>query len=806
MELKFIPFDYDHVELENEDFIKIFGRTEEGKTCCVLDYIDNFFYIIEGNLEAIKKQLSKDEIQSEIVDKNYLGNPVKSLRVHINTGKVKELVEKIKLKNKEAKILETDIKPITRYIIEKNIRPLFLHDIAGEILENSNEFNGIDKVLEVDIVLKLEKIKSEKEVEIKPKVISFDIETEEFEIGRGRILMIGLVSEKFKKVLTWKKIKTDMKEVEFVKDEIELLKRFIEIIKKESPDILTGYFTDNFDFPYIRARAEKLKVKLDLSRDGSKLSFSKGRLLSARIKGLVHIDIFRFIERTYAQYMESESLTLDEVASELLGENKLKMDHFSKKTEDILDHEWEEFLKYNLQDTELTYKLFQKIWPDIVGFTHVMQEPLFDVSRDGMSQHVEDYLIHNLKKFNEIVETKPSHHQIAERIVMPPNTGAFVLQPAPKLYEDLAMFDFTSYWPSIIVTFNLSKSTFLGEKKQSNANEVKIDNKTYYFSKKPGFFPELLKEVIEKRKQSKKELKIAPNPITQARSTAYKLLANASYGYLGFGPGRYFSYEAQGATTSISRDFIKKIIEKTNDRGYTVIYADTDGFAFLLNKKSKKETLEYLSELNKTLPGVMELELEDFYKRGIFVTKRTGEFGAKKKYALINEENKLKIRGFETVRRDWCKLARELQNKVLRLILEQGNEKEALEITKDMIKKLQTRKIEKKLLIIKTQLKKPIEEYKAQTPHVIIAKRMQELGMPVGMGTLIEYFVAQTDNKKKGLVRDKAKLAIETGEYDIEYYINNQIIPAVDNIFQVFNVDLKEIASTKKQKKLADFK
>ena len=29
------------------------------------------------------------------------------------------------------------------------------------------------------------------------------------------------------------------------------------------------------------------------------------------------------------------------------------------------------------------------------------------------------------------------------------------------------------------------------------------------------------------------------------------------------------------------------------------------------------------------------------YKRGIWVTKRTGEFGAKKKYALINEENKI---------------------------------------------------------------------------------------------------------------------------------------------------------------------
>ncbi|MEJ2267867.1 MAG: DNA polymerase domain-containing protein, partial [Nanoarchaeota archaeon] len=73
----------------------------------------------------------------------------------------------------------------------------------------------------------------------------------------------------------------------------------------------------------------------------------------------------------------------------------------------------------------------------------------------------------------------------------------------------------------------------------------------------------------------------------------------------------------------------------------------------------------------------MELELEDFYKRGIWVTKRTGKIGAKKKYALIDEERKLKIRGFETVRRDWCNLARKVQNKIIKQILEEGDEKES---------------------------------------------------------------------------------------------------------------------------------
>jgi DNA polymerase Pol2 len=382
--------------------------------------------------------------------------------------------------------------------------------------------------------------------------------------------------------------------------------------------------------------------------------------------------------------------------------------------------------------------------------------------------------------------------------------GAFVFQPTPGLYEDLVFFDFTSYWPSIIVTFNLSKSTLL-EKKEKNSLEVDIGkNLKIYFSKKLGFFPELLREIIGLRKKYKQELKKKEDALTKARSNAFKLLANASYGYQGFFGARYYCPEASAATTSISRDFIKKMINQIDESGFKTIYSDTDSIAFLINKKTKKETVEMLDSLNQKLPGIMELELEDFYKRGIWVTKRTGEFGAKKKYALIGESGKLKIRGFETVRRDWCDLARETQNKILRMILEDGNEKRALEYVKEIAKKIKERKIAREEILIRTQLKKPISEYKAISPHVIAAKKMEEQKIPIDEGALIEYFIAETREKKK-LVREKVKLVHEKGEYDIEYYLKRQILPAVENIFQVFNVDVHTLLDSKKQRTLGEF-
>ncbi|MEM3091479.1 MAG: DNA polymerase domain-containing protein, partial [Candidatus Pacearchaeota archaeon] len=386
--------------------------------------------------------------------------------------------------------------------------------------------------------------------------------------------------------------------------------------------------------------------------------------------------------------------------------------------------------------------------------------------------------------------------------------GAFVFQPTPGLYENIAVFDFTSSYGSTIVTYNLSKSTYI-----ENPNKIKSEKEVYsievlgkkvYFTKKPGFFPEMLKEIILLRKKYKQELKSKEDALTAARSNAFKLLANASYGYQGFFGARYYCREAAAATAAFARKAIQNSIKAINEEGYTVIYSDTDSIAFLLNNKTEKETIDFLRKLNEKLPGIMELELEGFFKRGIWVTKRTGGIGAKKKYALIENSGRLKIRGFETVRRDWCKLARETQNRILRMILEEGNEKKALEYVREIIKRIKERKVERRDLLIRTQLRKSLSEYKAISPHVIAAQKMQEQKIPIDEGALIEYFIAETREKKK-LIREKVKLANEKGEYDIEYYLEHQILPAIENIFQVFNVDVNELIRDKKQKKLLDF-
>jgi len=814
MKTEFIPIDFDYFDFEGRNYAKIIGRNEKGKRVCVIDSCDVFFWaILKDNLNQTQIKKLREKIEkikldvkgrttrvekTELHDKKFLGKDVKALKIFATNYKdLHDLADQLGMPEIE-KRRGYDIGFISHYIIEKKFNPLCWYEISGEILDNTMEFGGVGNGLQVDLCIKAEKISQIKKENFSPKILAFDIETDEFKIGEGEILMISLVSENFKKVITWKKCQKKLDYVECVKDEAELLEKFVKIVKQISPDFLTGYFSDGFDLPYLKARAEKLKVKLDLGLDGTQPKFTRGMMTTAKIDGIVHIDLLRFIQTAYSQYMSSESLSLNEVANEFLGESKKDFE-FKHSSKIGLD-EWEKYFEYNLQDSVLTYKIFEKVWPDLLEFTKLMQEPVFSISRNGMSSNVEDYITHNLNKFNEIPEKRPTYDEIGERKGRGKYEGAFVFQPQPGIYEDIGIFDFTSSYGSVIVTYNLSKSTLL-EKSEKNSNSIEIGNKKVYFSKQEGFFPEMLKEIIEKRRQYKEELKNKPDAIKKARSNAFKLLANASYGYLGFFGARYYSEDAAAATAAFAREAIKNIIEKIDKENYKTIYSDTDSIAFLLGKRTKEDAKQFLKKLNSQLPGIMELELEDFYKRGIWVTKRTGEFGAKKKYALIDYNDKLKIRGFETVRRDWCNLARETQNKVLKLILEDGNEKKAVEFLKGIVKEVKERKIDLKKMTVRTQLKKPIDEYKAITPHVIAARRMLERELPVDMGSMIEYYIAETPEKKK-LVREKVKLSDEKGEYDIEYYLKHQILPAVENILQVFNVDVNTILEKKKQKTL----
>jgi len=824
MKVKFIPIDFDYIDKESNAIVRIWGKTDSGKRICVIDSTPAYFWVIphkDAKLDRFIKKIQGISLEhakrhARVLDiqkkkKNFLGEEVTALQIFVNNPKdinpIKDVVKEFpETKYKK----ELDINYITRYIIDKKVKPLVWQEVEGkEILDTT--YGDPD----VDIIIEAKTIKeSSTQLEFKPKILAFDIETDEFEIGKGNILMLSLADGNIRKVFTWKKFKNPPKEVEFVKDEEALIEAFLKFVKKYQPDIITGYFSDAFDFPYLRARADKYKIKLDLGLDGSNVTFVRGRLPISEIKGLVHVDLYKFINNILAPTLQSETGSLNEVAKELIGDQKVSIDlnkiskELKKTKGELKDKEMRKFALYNLQDSILTARLFDKLWPNIAELTRTISEPLSDVSRATYSRLVEHNILHNLQRFNEIAQNRPIRDEILKRRMRPKYIGAFVKEPIPSLYEDVAVFDFRSFWPSVIVSFNISQTTLL-EKKEKGAYETpefefEGKKKKFYFEKQTGFIPQIVTELLEKRKKVKAELRKKRTPILEARDYALKTLLNATYGYYGFFGARYYSPESAASITAISRYYIHKTISDIEKAGFRVLYTDTDSIMFPLGKKTQKQALDTLKKINSTLPGTMEIDLEDFYKRGIFVATRSGKKGAKKKYSLLRKDGKMKIRGFESVRRDRCPLAKKTQDYVLQTVLEQGKPDNALKYVQKVLKAVKEGKAEIDELVIKTQLTRNIEEYKSIGPHVIVAKKMHELGLPINPGTLISYVITKGGGK---LIRERAKLPeeVKPKEYDPDYYMDNQIIPPIEGIFGVFGITPEQLKALKKQKKLLDF-
>jgi DNA polymerase I len=315
--------------------------------------------------------------------------------------------------------------------------------------------------------------------------------------------------------------------------------------------------------------------------------------------------------------------------------------------------------------------------------------------------------------------------------------------------------------------------------------------------------PTALSMLISERAEIKKRYKKEPdNKYLAARSQALKILANSFYGYLGYSRSRWYSRECASSVTSFGRETILNTINNAENLGFKVIYADTDSVFLLMAQKSKIDAQEFMKSINKKLPGAMELELEDFYVRGVFVGKKgKSESGAKKKYALLSESGRIKIKGFELVRRDWSNISRETQRKVLEAILKDGSKEKAMSIVKEVVKDLRDGNVNLKDLVIYTQIRKKIDSYDSKSPELHAAKKALEDGVKRKDeldGATIGYIITKNGNT----ISDKAEIEDTAKTYDPDYYINNQVLPATLKILKELGFSEEELKGAGSQRKL----
>lgn len=751
--------DTDYITENGKPVIRIFKK-ENGEF--KIEYDRNFepyIYALLENEEEIEdiKRITAERhgkkvriVRAEKVKKKFLGEPIEVWKlVFEHPQDVPAIRDIIRKHPAVVDIYEYDIPFAKRYLIDRGLVPM----------EGDEEL----------------------------KMLAFDIETfyhEGDEFGEGEILMISYADEGGARVITWKRI--DLPYVETVSTEREAIKRFLHVLKEKDPDVLITYNGDNFDFAYIKKRCEKLGLKFTIGRDGSEPKIQRmGDRFAVEVKGRIHLDLYPVVRHT----IRLPTYTLEAVYEAVFGKRKEKVYAEEIATAWKSEEGLKRVAQYSMEDAKATYELGREFFPMEVELAKLIGQSVWDVSRSSTGNLVEWYLLREAYERNELAPNKPGDAEYRKRM-RSSYLGGYVKEPEKGLWESIAYLDFRSLYPSIIVTHNVSPDTLERECKNYYVAPVV----GYRFcSDFKGFIPSILEELIETRQKVKRKMKATIDPVERKmldyRQRALKILANSYYGYTGYPKARWYSKECAESVTAWGRHYIETTINEAEGFGFKVLYADTDGFfATIPGEKPeviKKKALEFLKHINKKLPGMLELEYEGFYTRGFFVTK--------KKYALIDEEGHITTRGLEVVRRDWSEIAKETQAKVLEVILREGSIEKAAGIVKKVVEDLANYRVPVEKLVIHEQITRELKDYKATGPHVAIAKRLQARGIKVKPGTIISYVVLKGSKK----ISDRVILFDEYDpgrhKYDPDYYIHNQVLPAVLRILEAFGYKEKDL-------------
>lgn len=798
--------DTDYLGAGEDCFIRMTVKGDDGKTREILDKeFKPYFYFVplksmgKESMMSISTQDMTGLIKATKVEKDkrtIFGNEVDSYKIFVkNPAQVPKLSSAMM---QHGQCYEFDIPFAKRYVLDKGLVPLSNYTFK---ITKDGSVNVLDSMKVNGILSKAS-----------PNLMCFDIEVyNPFGITRPDTDPIIMLSysyvsngKKGRGVITYKKI--DKPYVEVVKDEASMLKRFVALLDEFDIDFVTGYNSANYDIKYMLERAKKLRINFDMGRFGGGTRIERHGLVDrVKIAGRVHIDAYlvtKFIATVGAaeHIMKLNSYTLRNVY-EAIGKDKKvvveKKDIYKMWDGDRKD--LEQLAEYNLNDSDALMFVYNTFMPIMVSLAKTTGDMPTDVAVSTPGQLVEFILMRYAHEFQELIPNKPNENEIRGRM-MNPIEGAYVKTPDPGLYENLAVFDFRGLYPSIIISHNIDPSSIC----KDCTDYYESPTGTRFSKARKSIMPTILKILIDQRSVVKKLYKKDPSNIELAsQSQALKIVSNSFYGYLGYARSRWYSRDCAASVTAYGRQYIKEAIGEAEKRGFRVLYGDTDSIVMLLGEQKKDDALAFMKAINTNLPESMELELEDFYTRGVFVGKgASGKgAGAKKKYALISESGRIKIRGFELVRRDWSKIARETQHRVLEAILKEGSKEKASEIVKETVKRLREGKVPLKELVVNTQLRKGIDAYDNKSPELAAAQKAVQKGLKTRdevERAVIGYIITKHGNS----ISDKAELEEFATDYDPEYYINHQVLPASMRILKELDFSEEELTGKGKQKKL----
>ena len=509
--------------------------------------------------------------------------------------------------------------------------------------------------------------------------------------------------------------------IKLFQSEEEMLNDFVNTWQKVMPDIVTGWNV-NFDIEYLSSRLVVHNMYLDTS-------------FTDRVDLLLAYKVIGPKRRSY----KLKHVTVEE---------GIESREEAREAADVLPHYKEDpsaVLIYNVKDVwriviiDKRYKLIDYLlnlkWVTGIESISSFLSPTENIMGRFYrpAQLIDTYLLRLAKELGIVLPSKPKN---AKKLRY---KGAIVFPPKKGLHENVAVFDMSRYYPSIIISFNISPET-----------KIKRIGEIALFKQEPeGLLPKMAKRLLEEREKLEQErMKYEPGtPEYEAienKIRAIKGLINAIYGTTGYEKFRLYDIDVASTVTALAREGLIFIANKAEERGYKVIYGDTDSIFIQVDFDKAQELANELTvELRRYFmrkyglkkEPKLKLKFEKYYERIFFKE-------AKKRYAglLVWKKGKkmreLDITGFEAIKSDSAPITAEMERELFLCILN-GELDKVNEVIKKYVEEAKSRPLDD-IALYKT-LRKPLDQYSSNSPHVRAAIWANTfLGTKFGYGSRVK--------------------------------------------------------------------
>ena len=751
----------------NEPVVELFGRSRDGRSVTVLAYgIRPYLFIVDpdpGLAESLRKD--KDVLSVE-GDNLYIDGAVRNvIRITITyPWLMSDFKSRIQ---KKYRILAGDIPFHHRFFYDKDMGSCIR--VTGETVE---------KDYFTDVILRMESFENIEPFDPGLRVLSFDIENS---VLHDYIFTICAVIWENGAIRGCEPI---------VGTEKDIIKGFADLIRKEDPDVITGYNIENYDIKKIveRATVHKMQDELKWGRDGSTPRIIGGRYW--RVKGRMVVDAWWAVKRELRPKQE----TLNAVAMQVLGEMKIDVDPKYMDTEWANDRE--RVIEYCTKDAELSLRILLEVDTLRKGLdlAAVSKLPVDDVLTSGTSTLVDSILIRaaDREKINVPMNGNRTRGEQIE--------GKYIHAIKPGLYHWVCVLDFKSMYPSLIISKNICFTTL------SKDGEIVSPNGVRYLSKerRAGLLPRILKGLMEERDRIKTEMKGTKDPKEEhyldGLQAAVKILMNTFYGVFASSFYRFTDKSIGSSITAFARNNVKSIINTLTEEGDSIIYSDTDSIFV----RSPAEDLEGSVGYGKGLAERFSKEEETLVFEKILEPLFT--HGKKKRYVgrvvWPKWDDELLVRGYEIRRSDSFNLQSDLLMDLFEKILEEKNE-EAVAIVRETIRKVMGGMVPASDLVI-SRTCKGLDAY--QNPdsmaNVQAAAKMVKMGYDFIPGMKVSWIV--TDSKTTPQTVEPYISGKEFGHMPDYKYYAERLASTASRVTEVFGWDEKDLLMGSQQATLFD--